>query len=167
MKQLWAPWRMSYICGEDGDARRGCIFCLRDLAAEDPERLVVHRGTHAFVIMNRYPYSNGHLMVAPYRHTAELAELDVAEVLEMHHLLLRAKAALHRTMSPQGFNLGMNLGQVAGAGVADHLHLHLVPRWQGDTNFMPVLAEVRSIPQHLEESYRIICSAFKTESGVG
>lgn len=164
MKQLWAPWRMSYIAGEDADARRGCIFCLRDLAAEDQERLVVHRGTHAFVIMNRYPYSNGHLMVAPYRHTAELADLDEAEVLEMHRLLLLAKSALKRAMCPQGFNLGMNLGQVAGAGVADHLHLHLVPRWTGDTNFMPVLAEVRSIPQHLEESYRIIRAAFATES---
>jgi ATP adenylyltransferase len=110
--------------------------------------------------MNRYPYTNGHLLVAPFRHTADLADLNELEALEMHRLLVLAKAVLKECVAPQGFNIGMNLGQVAGAGVADHLHMHIVPRWQGDTNFMPVFADVRIIPEHLEETYSRLAEAF-------
>lgn len=160
MERLWAPWRMDYISGCDKTNQSDCIFCLRELAAEDDARLVVWRGENACVLMNRYPYNNGHLMVAPFRHTHTLSELSEAEVLEMHRLTLRAQAALTETMCPHGFNIGYNLGRDAGAGITDHLHLHVVPRWQGDTNFMPVLAEVRTIPQHLETSWRMLRDAF-------
>lgn len=161
MKQLWAPWRMTYIAGEDPSAGKGCIFCLRDSADEDVARQVLYRGEHAVVIMNRYPYTNGHLMIAPFRHTAELSELSPDEVLEMYNLTALAQKILKETMQPQGFNLGMNLGRAAGAGVEDHLHLHLVPRWIGDTNFMPVFDEVRVIPQHLEATYVLLRRHFQ------
>lgn len=161
MKQLWAPWRMTYIAGEKESVGHGCIFCLRDSAAEDIARQVLFRGEHAVVMMNRYPYTNGHLMIAPFRHTAELAELSPDEVLEMYQLTSMAQRILKETMQPQGFNLGMNFGRAAGAGVEDHLHLHLVPRWIGDTNFMPVFDEVRVIPQHLEATYVLLRRHFQ------
>jgi ATP adenylyltransferase len=160
MEQLWAPWRMAYIRGEDPTTQRSCIFCLRDCGDEDCERLVLCRGEHACILMNRYPYTNGHLLVAPFRHTADLADLSDPEALEMHRLLVLAREVLGECVAPQGFNIGMNLGQVAGAGVADHLHMHIVPRWQGDTNFMPVFADVRIIPEHLEETHRKLAEAF-------
>jgi ATP adenylyltransferase len=158
MKQLWAPWRMDYIQGES--PAEGCVFCLGDKAAEDASRLVLARGATACVLMNRFPYSNGHLLIAPYRHTADLADLNEAEVLEMHDLLRRSQQILAARVGAQGFNIGMNLGQIAGAGVTEHLHLHIVPRWSGDTNFMPVFAEVRVIPQHLEATYELLRTAF-------
>ncbi len=158
MKHLWAPWRMEYIKGEANDER--CIFCIRDLEGEDDSRMILFRGKSAFIIMNKFPYTNGHLMVAPYRHTAQLEELSDAESLEMHRLLVMGKQVLQEAISPQGFNIGMNLGQIAGAGVADHLHLHIVPRWSGDTNFMPVFADVRVIPQHLEATFRFLAPFF-------
>lgn len=160
MKQLWAPWRMTYIRGESEVPVSGCVFCLPEEAQEDAGRLVLHRGECAFVIMNKYPYTNGHLMVAPYRHTADPATLSEAEALEMHRLMVLSRQVLQETSAPHGFNIGMNLGQIAGAGVADHLHLHLVPRWSGDTNFMPVFADVRIIPQHLEETCQMLRRAF-------
>jgi ATP adenylyltransferase len=160
MKQLWAPWRMTYIRGEDEKPDPGCIFCVRDRQGDDRRRLILHRGEHAFVLMNKYPYSNGHLMVAPYRHTADPGELDEAEALEMHRLLVLSRDVLGQCMGPHGFNIGMNLGQVAGAGITDHLHLHIVPRWSGDTNFMPVFADVRVIPQHLEATWELLAAAF-------
>ena len=159
MKQLWAPWRMDYIQGEP--PADGCIFCLGDKAAEDTERLVLARGELACVLMNRFPYSNGHLLISPYRHTADLDSLTDAELLEMHALLRRSRRVLAAQVGAQGYNVGLNLGQVAGAGVTDHLHLHIVPRWSGDTNFMPVFAEVRVIPQHLETTYRLLRSGFE------
>lgn len=165
MKQLWAPWRMTYIAGEEESVGQGCIFCLRDCAAEDGARQILFRGEHAVVMMNRYPYTNGHLMIAPFRHTAELAELSPDEVLEMYQLTSMAQRILKETMQPQGFNLGMNLGRAAGAGVEDHLHLHLVPRWLGDTNFMPVFDEVRVIPQHLEATYVLLRRHFQQPGG--
>lgn len=158
MKQLWAPWRMDYIQGEAPP--EGCIFCLGDKAAEDAARLVLFRGTTACVLMNRFPYSNGHLLIAPYRHTADIADLEDDEVLEMHALLRLSRQILADKVAAQGFNIGMNLGQIAGAGITEHLHLHIVPRWSGDTNFMPVFAEVRVIPQHLEATYQLLRSAF-------
>jgi ATP adenylyltransferase len=160
MKQLWAPWRMTYVTGEDREESAGCIFCLNESRDEDRTRLILHRGEHAFVVMNKYPYTNGHLMVVPYRHCSSPDVLNEAEVLEMHRLLVLCRKVLEEAITPDGFNVGMNLGRAAGAGIEDHLHLHIVPRWKGDTNFMPVFAEVRVIPQHLEATYDILHRAF-------
>jgi ATP adenylyltransferase len=145
-KPLWAPWRLEYI--EQADEQEGCIFCGA-AAGDDEDGLVVHRGSAAFVLLNRFPYSSGHLMVAPFRHVGEFGDLTDAEVVEIHRLAERGIAALAETYAPQGYNLGWNLGRIAGAGVLDHVHLHVVPRWAGDTNFMPVLADVKVMPEHL------------------
>jgi len=158
MEKLWAPWRMEYI---EQVCQKGCIFCLPQHCDEDEDRLILHRSQHSFIIMNKYPYSNGHLMVAPYRHTIDLASLSAEEILDMHQLLVRCQAILQRTMNPQGFNIGVNLGRAAGAGVIDHLHMHIVPRWSGDTNFMPLFADVRVIPQHLRSTYAILIAALQ------
>lgn len=151
MKRFWAPWRLEYVQGTHGTGE--CIFCL-GAESDDEGRLVLLRGRHCFIIMNRYPYSNGHLMVAPYRHLADPGLLDAGEVAEMHRLTILCRDLLRDICRAQGFNVGVNLGAVAGAGVTEHLHQHIVPRWAGDTNFMPVFAEVRVIPQHLEATYR-------------
>jgi ATP adenylyltransferase len=145
-KQLWAPWRLEYI--KQADEQEGCFFCL---AAErsDEEGLVVRRGELAFVLLNKYPYSSGHLLVAPYRHGLNFGDLDEAEIVEIHLLGAQGLEALAATYAPEGYNLGWNVGRVAGAGIPDHGHLHVVPRWSGDTNFMPVLADVKVIPEHL------------------
>jgi len=155
MERLWAPWRLEYV---QGTGSNGCIFCLGD-ASDDEARLVLHRGQHCFIIMNRFPYSNGHLMVAPLRHVADPGLLDAAEVAELHRLTTLCREILREVCKAQGFNIGMNLGAVAGAGVTDHLHQHIVPRWAGDTNFMPVFADVRVIPQHLEATCRQLRAA--------
>jgi ATP adenylyltransferase len=157
MEKLWAPWRLEYIQGPEADR---CVFCLNDDSAEDQSRLVLMRGEHSFVIMNRFPYSNGHLMVAPYRHIGEQATLEREEVWETHSLMVLCQDVLREVCSAQGFNIGWNIGQVAGAGIADHIHLHVVPRWQGDTNFMPVLADVRVVPQHLDTTWNHLRRAF-------
>ena len=157
MKQLWAPWRLEYIQG--ADEQEGCVFC-RAAALDDEEGLVVHRGERAFVLVNRYPYASGHLMVACYRHEGDFAALEAVEALEIHRLAATALGVLAQTIRPQGFNLGWNLGRVAGAGVVDHVHLHVVPRWAGDTNFMPVLAEVKVMPEALEETRRKLADAW-------
>ena len=156
-KQLWAPWRLEYV-GSAGD-QQGCIFC-RALAGSDEDGLVVRRGARAFVLLNKFPYASGHLMVAPVRHVGEFTELEEAEVLELHRLAGQGLGALAETYAPQGFNLGWNLGRIAGAGVTDHVHLHVVPRWAGDTNFMPVLADVKVLPEHLAESRRKVTAAW-------
>ena len=149
--QLWAPWRLEYVRRADEEAE--CIFCLaRD--GDDEERLVVHRGQHAFVLLNKFPYASGHLMVAPTRHVGQLGALSTEEALEIHTLAVRGLDVLASTLGPQGYNLGWNLGRIAGAGVVDHVHLHVVPRWAGDTNFMPVLADVKVLPEHLTETRR-------------
>ena len=149
MKQLWAPWRLEYI--ESADEQEGCVFCLaRD--GEDEERLVVHRGKLALVVLNKYPYASGHLMVAPHRHEGEFGDLTTDEAVEIHRLAGAGIAAQAETMGPQGFNLGWNLGRIAGAGVIDHVHLHVVLRWAGDTNYMPVLADVKVLPEALEQT---------------
>ena len=157
MEQLWAPWRLEYI--QSPDSAR-CIFCLDESMADDRARLIVARGQRSFVIMNRYPYSNGHLMVSPYRHLADFAELDEDEILEIHRLTVLCQKTLRDVCAAQGFNVGWNLGQVAGAGVADHIHVHIVPRWAGDCNFMPILADTRVIPQHIERTYALLVKAF-------
>jgi ATP adenylyltransferase len=157
VKQLWAPWRLEYIQGADEE--QGCVFC-RARDGEDEAGLVVHRGKRAFVVLNKYPYASGHLMVAPNRHESEFGDLDADEALELHRLGAAGLAALAETMHPQGFNLGWNLGRIAGAGVVDHVHLHVVPRWAGDTNFMPVLADVKVLPEHLAESRRKLADSW-------
>jgi len=148
-KQLWAPWRLEYI--QQADEQEGCVFC-RAAAADDEEGLVVARGVHAFAMLNKFPYSSGHLMVAPYRHVADFAELSDEEALEAHRLAGHGMASLAETFSPQGYNVGWNLGRIAGAGITDHVHVHVVPRWAGDTNFMPVLADVKVLPEHLADT---------------
>lgn len=150
MERLWAPWRLEYVQAARGNQ---CIFCLGD-ETDDAARLVLHRARHCFIIMNRFPYSNGHLMVAPRRHVADPGLLRGDEVAELHRLTVVCRDLLKQVCKAQGFNIGMNLGEVAGAGVVDHLHQHIVPRWSGDTNFMTVFADVRVIPQHLEATYR-------------
>jgi len=151
---------MTYIRGETETPATGCIFCLPPECDEDRRNLILQRGNGAFVIMNKYPYTNGHLMVAPARHTCDPGQLTPPEVLEMNRLLVLAREVLQEISAPQGFNIGMNLGQIAGAGIADHMHMHIVPRWSGDTNFMPVFADVRIIPQHIEETYERLRQAF-------
>ena len=148
-KQLWAPWRLEYI--KQADEQLGCVFC-EAAAGDDEEKLVVHRGELAFVLLNRFPYSSGHLMVAPYRHVGEFGELTNDEALGIHRLAGNGIGALAQVYGPQGYNLGWNLGRIAGAGIVDHVHQHLVPRWAGDTNFMPVLADVKVLPEHLSET---------------
>jgi ATP adenylyltransferase len=157
VKQLWAPWRLEYVSSADEENR--CIFCA---AAEgsDESGLVLHRGEAAFCLLNKYPYASGHLMVAPYRHVAEFIELTDEEALELHRLASSAMGALAQTFTPQGYNVGWNLGRIAGAGVLDHVHLHVVPRWAGDTNFMPVLADVKVLPQHLDETRAALAEAW-------
>ncbi|HEX6699779.1 MAG TPA: HIT domain-containing protein [Gaiellaceae bacterium] len=156
-KPLWAPWRLEYI--QAADEQEGCVFCLA-AAGDDEERLVVHRGTRAIVLLNKFPYASGHLMVAPLRHGVDFGELEDAEALEIHRLAGAGIGALAQTFSPQGYNLGWNLGRIAGAGIADHVHLHVVPRWAGDTNFMPVLADVKVLPEHLIETRRKLVAAW-------
>jgi len=157
MKQLWAPWRLEYIEAADEDS--GCIFC-RAAALGNEEGLVVHRGARAFVLLNKFPYVSGHLMVAPYRHVGDFADLTDEEALEAHRLGEQGMAALAETYAPQGYNLGWNLGRIAGAGIVDHVHLHVVPRWAGDTNFMPVLADVKVLPEHLLETRRRLAASW-------
>jgi ATP adenylyltransferase len=150
-KPLWAPWRLEYI--KQAGEQDGCVFCDEaEGALHDNGSLLLHRGQAAIAILNKYPYSSGHLMVAPTRHVGSLAGLTDAEALEVHRLAVSGIDALDRVYGPGGFNLGWNLGHVAGAGIADHVHLHVVPRWSGDTNFMPVLAEVKVLPEHLVET---------------
>jgi ATP adenylyltransferase len=157
MKQLWAPWRLEYIKG--ADELPGCLFC--DAAVgDDEEWLVVHRGVNAIVLLNKYPYSSGHLLVAPVRHVGEFGDLEEAEVLELHRLASAGMGALAATYAPQGYNVGWNLGRIAGAGVVDHVHTHVVPRWAGDTNFMPVLADVKVMPEHLAKTRRRLAAAW-------
>jgi ATP adenylyltransferase len=158
-KPLWAPWRLEYI--QQADEQEGCIFCLA-ASGDDEASLVVHRGERAFVLLNKFPYSSGHLMVAPIRHVGEFGELTDEEALEIHRLAERGIAALAETYAPQGYNLGWNLGRIAGAGVLDHVHLHVVPRWAGDTNFMPVLADVKVLPEHLAATRRRLAAAWPT-----
>jgi ATP adenylyltransferase len=160
-KQLWAPWRLEYI--ESADEQQGCVFCLAE-ESDDEARYVVRRGERAFVLLNKFPYSSGHLMIAPRRHVGDFAALEDAEALEIHRLAVQGLEALRAVYAPDGFNLGWNLGRVAGAGVVDHVHLHVVPRWSGDTNFMPVLADVKVIPEHLSEARRRIAQAWEGRS---
>jgi ATP adenylyltransferase len=149
-RPLWAPWRIEYIKAPKGE---GCIFCDPDPAH------VIERGQRCFTILNTYPYAPGHVMVAPFRHVGTLDALSSEEMLELMQLARRAVGAQKIAMTPDGFNVGLNLGKVAGAGIADHLHLHVVPRWEGDTNFMPVISDTRVIGQALEASREALLEA--------
>jgi ATP adenylyltransferase len=158
---LCAPWRIEYI--ENAEKPAGCIFCVKPSEADDRGNLITHRGKSAFVIMNRYPYNNGHLMVVPFRHTADLSGLEDEEKLELFDLLIASQRVLSDVMHPQGFNIGMNLGRPAGAGIADHLHFHVVPRWNGDTNFMPVLGHTKVISEGLDQTWLKLVEAFRKQ----
>jgi ATP adenylyltransferase len=157
-KPLWAPWRLAYVA--QAGEQDGCVFCHEAEGALGDESLVVHRGERALVLLNKYPYASGHLMVAPLRHVGELAELDDGETLELHRLLAQAIEALRALYRPDAFNAGWNLGAVAGGSISGHLHEHVVPRWSGDTNFMPVLADVKVLPEHLLETRRRLTEAW-------
>ena len=156
---LWAPWRIEYIA--DASKNEGCVFCERFADSEDTQNLIVHRGRTGFVIMNKYPYNNGHLLIVPYLHTAEMADLDGDDRLELFHLLEVSQEVLSEVMHPQGFNIGMNLGRLAGAGIVEHLHFHLVPRWGGDTNFMPIVGHTKVISEALEKTCEKLQQAFQ------
>ena len=150
MKQLWAPWRLEYI---KGPKMGGCIFCAMPSRGQDQETRIVHRGGRSYLVLNAFPYNSGHLMAVPFRHVAFPHELDDAELIDLHRMVDLAIKVLQEAYAPDGFNIGMNLGRAAGAGIADHLHIHIVPRWAGDTNFMPVLADVKVIPEFLDATY--------------
>ncbi|MBA4393814.1 MAG: HIT family hydrolase [Desulfobacca sp.] len=158
MKNLWAPWRMEYILNNTKE--KGCIFCPDD--KENPtERLILFQGSRSLIMMNKYPYINGHLLVAPLRHVSSLDQLDNREKITLMTMVSHSVAILKKTMKPEGFNVGLNLGKVAGAGVEDHLHFHIVPRWNGDTNFMTVFGDLRVIPEHLEQTYQRLMPFFE------
>ncbi len=151
MKNLWAPWRIKYILNKKD---KNCIFCQKSQENKDEKNYIIWRGQLGFIIMNIFPYNNGHLMVAPYRHVAEPSGLKENELLEMMLLLRKSIEVLKKVLKPDGFNIGINLGKIAGAGVEDHFHIHIVPRWLGDTNFMPVIADTKVMPEHLRETYK-------------
>jgi len=157
-ENLWAPWRMSYIRGEEKDC--DCFLCQYPQKQEDQKYLILGRNKEAFCIMNKYPYNNGHLLIAPYRHIGDLSHLTEQEYLALFALKKKALQALRETMQPHGFNIGINMGRVAGAGLDQHIHIHMVPRWNGDTNFMPVLGDIKVISEHLESTYKKLLPFF-------
>ncbi|MBU0507892.1 HIT domain-containing protein [bacterium] len=160
MERLWAPWRMAYIMTTVKQNDDGCVFCQM-LAEQDDERnLILRRLPHAFVVMNLFPYNTGHLMVVPTRHTGDFSSLSDDEHQSLVNLLKKSQVTLERCLSPHGFNLGMNLGRASGAGITDHLHYHIVPRWTGDSNFMPVLSDTKVISESLADTYRRLKEEF-------
>jgi len=161
LQRLWTPWRNAYVTDPDASSQ-GCPFCrLPGRGPEhDAESLIAHRGAETFVILNAYPYNPGHLMIVPYRHTDDYASLSAAELHEMASLSQRSVQVLRRTSGAHAFNIGLNLGGIAGAGIADHVHQHVVPRWGGDTNFMPVIGQTRVLPELLAETWSRVAPAF-------
>jgi len=155
--KLWAPWRIEYIANPKEDT---CFFCKYPVENNDRKRLILYRGKNTFVIMNFYPYNNGHLMIAPYLHTSEFSELNPETKLEIFNLVEYSTKIIRSEMHAEGFNIGINLGSVAGAGVKDHLHVHVVPRWNGDTNFMPITAGTKVISEGLEETWKKLREKF-------
>ncbi len=158
MEILWAPWRMEYILSGN---REGCVFCECAKAKDQKAHLVLYRSEHTFVVMNRFPYNSGHLMVVPYRHVGDLEDLTEGETADLMLTLKFCVSVLRRVLSPHGFNIGANLGKVAGAGIADHLHFHVVPRWEGDTNYMAVIGNTKVMPESLERTYDRLSTYFK------
>jgi ATP adenylyltransferase len=165
MERIWAPWRMELI--EKTDAQKGCIFCELPRSADDRANLILGRSRHAFAILNRFPYTNGHLMVVPRAHASDLVALPRAEHDELSEKLRVAVRLVGEAYGAHGYNLGMNLGRVAGAGIADHLHWHVVPRWNGDTNFMPVLGDTKVMIEHLSASWDRLRPLFEREFSEG
>lgn len=161
-ERLWTPWRMEYIL--DNNKPDGCIFCDKPGEEKDRENLILFRGEKSFVIMNKYPYTNGHLMITPYSHVSDITLLEGDVMAEISMEMQRSIGILKKIMNPDGFNVGMNLGKSAGAGIDDHLHLHIVPRWHGDTNFMPVLTNTRIMPEYLDETYMRLKPFYERES---
>jgi ATP adenylyltransferase len=158
MRRLWTPWRSKYIQG--AKTVNGCIFCNAAQGSDDQSTLVVHRAQHSFVLLNRYPYTSGHVMIAPYRHISRLTQAGDEVSEELMRLARRMERILEQTYRPDGLNLGMNLGEAAGAGIEQHIHLHVLPRWNGDANFMTTVAETRVLPELLEATYARIRAAF-------
>jgi ATP adenylyltransferase len=163
MEYLWTPWRSTYMKEKRGKTK--CIFCEAAASTEDAQNLVVYRGQFCFVILNRYPYTSGHLMIAPYRHVSRLTAVDEATTAEMMRFVRGAETAIQESYSPDGLNMGMNLGEAAGAGIEQHIHLHVLPRWKGDANFMTSVGETRVIPEMLEETYRKVREAWRKLAG--
>ena len=159
-ERIWAPWRLAYVKDASKDVEQGCIFCAKPGEGDDRGNLIVHRGERCFVILNLYPYTNGHLMIAPFEHVGAIQELPAETTVEMMALAQRAIEVLEAKYEPHGFNVGFNQGRVAGAGVEHHIHMHVVPRWGGDTNFMPVLGDTRVMPQTVEQSYQTLKGTF-------
>jgi ATP adenylyltransferase len=159
MKVLWAPWRMGYILAEN--KADGCIFCPGTDRSADQDRLILHVGPRTMVVMNRFPYNNGHLLVAPVRHVSSLERLNQDETLGLLLMVRKSIEILKQVMKPDGFNVGLNLGHVAGAGMENHMHFHIVPRWKGDTNFMTVIEDVRVIPEHIKATYAKLVPLFQ------
>ena len=157
MQQMWTPWRMAYIRREK---RPGCIFCEMLESGDDRVQLILHRSERAFLVLNKYPYNNGHLMAVPYRHVDTLEALTAEEATDMMAEVALGIRALRRASNPEGFNIGVNIGKIAGAGVIDHVHTHVVPRWGGDTNFMPVLSDTKVMVEHLDTSWKRIREGF-------
>ncbi|MBZ0272796.1 HIT domain-containing protein [bacterium] len=157
MKRLWAPWRIGYLKGAKPP---GCIFCDKPRGGDDESNLILHRGPRTFVIMNLYPYTNGHLMVVPYEHSPDLSRIDGETAAEIFSMLDACRDALVTTMNPEGFNIGINMGRVAGAGIHEHVHVHIVPRWLGDTNFMPVIGDAKVISEGIRETFRKLAPRF-------
>lgn len=155
-KKLWAPWRLAYVKSSGPKPRSGCVLCSLQKDKDGPDNLILRRNRSAYLIMNRFPYTNGHLMVVPRRHTSDFPALSAAEMRDISNLLQQAVQAVKDAFHAHGCNVGMNLGRVAGAGIDEHLHFHIVPRWNGDTNFMPVLADVNVVNDHLEDAYHAL-----------
>ena len=164
MDQLWAPWRMGYVQSVD-KKDDGCIFCTKPALTEDRKNLILHRGDHVFIVMNLFPYNNGHLMVIPYQHSSDILNLPHETTAELWLKLCLCKQALSSAFHPDGFNIGMNIGRTAGAGIDQHVHLHIVPRWNGDTNFMPVIGKTKVISQGIEDTYDQLLPYFNTSLG--
>ncbi|HEO64098.1 MAG TPA: HIT domain-containing protein [Candidatus Omnitrophica bacterium] len=154
MKNIWAPWRIKYVACQKKSS--GCIFCKKAKSKKDKQNLVLMRAKHSFVLMNVYPYNNGHIMAAPYRHVKDLNSLSNEEFIELFSLIKEMESKLKKVLSPDGFNIGINVGTAAGAGIRGHLHVHLVPRWTGDTGFMSVTSDIKIIAQSLAELYKVL-----------
>jgi ATP adenylyltransferase len=159
MDRLWSPWRYQYVSRTMPDSV--CIFCEKPAEQKDRENHILYRGEHSFVLLNLFPYTSGHLMIAPYRHVARMAEAGDQALIEMIRLAVDAERALTEVYRPQGLNLGMNLGECAGAGIAGHIHIHVLPRWMGDANFMTTIGETRVLPEDLDTTYERILSVFR------
>jgi len=160
MERIWAPWRMKYILSNKVE---GCIFCEKVAEEDDENNLILYRGGSCFLILNTFPYNCGHLMVVPYRHIGEVEKLEESESSELMSLTQLSVKTLRHILKPEGFNIGMNLGRVSGAGVEGHLHIHIVPRWNGDTNFMPLLADTKVLSESLRETYKKLVQGFKAK----